>query len=338
MRALRFVLVSSIMAASALGPAAIAQPRPSSSSTPSADAAALARRYYEDGVAAAQEKEWVKAYNAFLEAWRLKQHWQIAVNLGQAELRLGKNPDAAEHLAFYLREASELQPDDVKQASSWLEQARSKSGVLRLNVAPKGAQVFVDGKLVGTAPIDHETYVETGWHAIEARTADQKALRQVEAPAGKPIEVQLGVGGAAVTPLADPSAAAETPSAPLLPGGIPPRTLILAGAGTFALVNLIVGSAAAGVAGSKGAEQDALCKPTCPQSRTVMTQWNQLEQERVGAANVSVAGFVIGALAAAGTVATYVLWKPKSDVAAAQTAPAVRAGVTAGGFSLSGSF
>ena len=97
MRALRFVLVSSMIAASSMSPSAIAQPRPSSSGTASADAAALARRYYEDWVAAAADKEWVKAYNAFLEACRLNQHWQIAVNLGQGELLLGKNPAAAEH-------------------------------------------------------------------------------------------------------------------------------------------------------------------------------------------------------------------------------------------------
>lgn len=337
MRALRFVLVSSMIAASSMSPSAIAQPRPSSSGTASADAAALARRYYEDGVAAAADKEWVKAYNAFLEAWRLKQHWQIAVNLGQAELRLGKNPDAAEHLAYYLREATELHPDDVKQAAAWLEQARSKVGVLRLNVAPKGAQVFVDGKLVGTAPIEHETYVETGWHAIEARTADQKALRQVEAPAGMPVDVLLGVGGAVPVPRPEATAAPESTSAPLLPAGIPPRTLILAGVGAVALVNLIVGAATAGASASKGAEQDQLCKPTCPQSRTVMNQWNQLEQDRVSAANASMAGFVFGGLAAAGTVAAYVLLRPKPAAAPAPVT-AVRVGVTAGGISLSGSF
>ncbi len=337
MRALRFVLVSSMIAASSLSPSVIAQPRPSSSSAASADAAALARRYYEDGVAAAQEKEWVKAYNAFLEAWRLKQHWQIAVNLGQAELRLGKNPEAAEHLGYYLRQATELHPEDVKQASAWLEQARSRSGVLRLNVAPKGAQVFVDGKLVGTAPIEHETYVETGWHAIEARTADQKALRQVEAPAGRPVDVLLGVGGAVPTVTPESTAAPDSTSAPLLPASLPPRTLILAGAGAFALVNLIVGAATAGASAGKGAEQDQLCKPSCPQSRATMAQWSQLEQDRVSAANASLAGFVIGGLAAAGTVATYLLL-PEKPAAPPGPVSAVRVGVTAGGFSLSGSF
>jgi hypothetical protein len=328
MRALRSLVLGALLLGAAAAPARAADPRP-----PPADAAAQARRYYEDGVAAAAEKEWQKAYNALAEAWKLKQHWQIAVNLGQAELKVGKLPDAAEHIDYYLREATELQPDDARQAREWLEQARSKIGILQLNVAPKGAQVMVDGKLVGTAPIGHDTYVESGWHVVEAHTADGKALRQVEAPVGKPIEVLLGVGGAVPVPLASAQASsAPSPASPLLG----PRTIGAGAGAAVALVNLIVGAAFAGASASKGSAEDKLCKVQCPQSTAIAAQWTKLEGERVGSANASVAAFVVGGVALAGSVAAFVLLAPRPAAPAAAASLRVSPGL--GGFALSGSF
>ncbi len=337
MRALRFVVVSSVTLAFATGALGLARPRQAEAAAP-AEQAILARRYYEDGVAAADAKEWEKAFLAFAEAWKLKQHWQIAVNLGQAELRLGKYPDAAEHLAYYLREATELHPDDVKRAREWFDQATAKIGTLRLNVAPKGAQVFVDGKLVGTAPIEHDTYVEAGWHAVEARSGEQKALRQVEAPAGQSVDVALGVGGAVPTPRVDPKAEPAKDAANM--SVLSPRTLIVAGGAAFSFVNIVVGAATAAASTAKGSEQDKLCQPSCPQSRETMNAWTQLEADRVSAANASVAAFVIGGLAAAGTVTAFVLMRPKTTPAAPTAGPVatLRIAPVAGGVVLSGSF
>lgn len=327
MRLLRLWIVGSMISAATLLGA------PASASGPT-EPAAMARRYYEEGVAAADAKEWDKAYAAFTEAWKLKQHWQIAVNLGQAELRLGKYPEAADHLAYYLREATELQPDDVARAREWLDQAKAKAGILRLNVAPKGAQVFVDGRLVGTAPIDRETFVGVGWHAVEARSGDQKALRQVEAPAGRMVDVSLGVGGAVPDPL--PEQKEEPTKDSQVSSVLAPRTLVVAGTSAFALVNIVVGGVMAGASIAKGAEQDALCQPSCPQSRTVQQKWYRIENDRVGSANASVAAFVLGGLATAGAATAFILMKPKTPPAAPVTALQVTAGP--GSISLSGAF
>src|SRR5271168_2244413 len=42
------------------------------------------------------------AYNAYRAAWALQKSYDIAGNLGNVELKLGKYRDAAEHLAFSL--------------------------------------------------------------------------------------------------------------------------------------------------------------------------------------------------------------------------------------------
>ena len=47
---------------------------------------------------------WDRARLFYVSAWRAQHHWQIAGSLGHAELALGLYRDAAEHLAFFLRE------------------------------------------------------------------------------------------------------------------------------------------------------------------------------------------------------------------------------------------
>ena len=66
---------------------------------------AEATRLYDEGRKLAKTDQWIKARDAFLRAWHLKPHWQIAAALGRAELKAGLHRDAAEHLTASLRDA-----------------------------------------------------------------------------------------------------------------------------------------------------------------------------------------------------------------------------------------
>ena len=50
------------------------------------------------------QKSLAEAEGLYLEAWNLKKTYDVACNLGALELDLGKLREAAEHLAFALRE------------------------------------------------------------------------------------------------------------------------------------------------------------------------------------------------------------------------------------------
>ena len=56
------------------------------------------------GEEAARAGRLSEAYDILLGAWRKKPTYDVAANLGSVELRLGKVRDAAEHLAFSVRE------------------------------------------------------------------------------------------------------------------------------------------------------------------------------------------------------------------------------------------
>lgn len=139
-----------------------------------------AAHYYKEGVEAAKGAAWPEAYRSFLAAWSIKRHYQIAANLGRAELRLGKYRDAAEHLAYFLREASAVSPEERRMAQAMLDEAQAHVGTLTILVNREGAEVLVDGIAAGTAPIRYELFIEPGRRTIEAKLegfeGDRRAL------------------------------------------------------------------------------------------------------------------------------------------------------------------
>jgi tetratricopeptide (TPR) repeat protein len=75
-----------------------------SEATPTgADASQNADDLFRAGKVAYKAGKLQEAYEAYRAAWRLKRTYDIAANLANAESQLGKTRDAAEHLAFCIR-------------------------------------------------------------------------------------------------------------------------------------------------------------------------------------------------------------------------------------------
>jgi len=147
------------------------EPRPAPTTaapdSPEARAADLFRRgneLYDNGKFAEAEK-------LYREVWALSKTWDIACNLGAVELDLGKHRDAAEHLAYALREY----PAGGKQSQRLTLQERMKEakahvGILRLRVNVEGAEVLINGVLIGKTPLPPEVFVSPGRVAIDVRS------------------------------------------------------------------------------------------------------------------------------------------------------------------------
>lgn len=156
-----------------------------------AERTAEARQRYQEGNAAMKLHQWQKAYDAYLVAWRAKPHWQVAGSLGQVELKLARNRDAATHLALFLREAKDVPPEEIKHAREWLDQARAKIAVLTIDTPQAGAEILIDGLKVGQTPLREEMYVEPGKHLVEGHLGQCAATSEVDLPAGGSREVAL---------------------------------------------------------------------------------------------------------------------------------------------------
>jgi hypothetical protein len=184
-----------------VGAAATASGQPAPQGTGSAPSAAPApsvdpnieeaRKHYDLGVAAANARYWDNAVKEFTIAYRLKPTAQIAGNLGQAELEVGRFRDAAEHISRFIREYKDLSADDRKVPEGWLAKAKAKIATLLITVDP-GAEVLIDDKSVGTAPLAPEVYVDAGKpHTIVARLGNARDEVTDTYAAGTTREVKL---------------------------------------------------------------------------------------------------------------------------------------------------
>jgi hypothetical protein len=133
---------------------------------------AKSRQLFNDGLTAYSQHRWEDAYAAFLASWALTNHYSIEGNLAECEMKLGRARDAAEHFAHYARELAkdpERTPAELADGEARFARAREKVGVVNVRVNRPGSKVYVDGKLIGTDPLEYPVFVEPGDHGIDAR-------------------------------------------------------------------------------------------------------------------------------------------------------------------------
>jgi len=152
---------------------------------------AMARERFKEGVQYFDAKEYDKARAAFLQAYALKRHPAVLLNLAQSELRAGREADAAEHFAQYLREHKEATEAEKSSAESGLAAAKAQVAEISIQVDEEGAAITVDGSAEGTSPLGRPAYLRPGTRTIVARKAGRDASAQITATAGQSITVSL---------------------------------------------------------------------------------------------------------------------------------------------------
>jgi hypothetical protein len=163
----------------------------------------MARERFQEGVKYYDEKQYEKARAAFLQAYALKRHPAVLLNLAQSELRSGHEADAAKHFVTYLREHKEASALERQEAEKGLAAAKAKVGEITLNVDTDGAEIYVDGQPEGRSPLAGPIYLEPGQHSIEARREGKVGSANVTAKAGAAATVSVSIGsggGGAVAP------------------------------------------------------------------------------------------------------------------------------------------
>jgi hypothetical protein len=251
--------VVTLLALLALHGTARSQPQPQS-----ADAAQQADEHFWKGKALLKAGNVRGAYEEYKAAFNLRKSFDAAANLGNLELSLGMPRDAAEHLAFSLRNyaptgATAATLDRTRQL---LAQARAQVTTLTIQVNVDGAEVAIDGQVVGRSPIVEEVYVDPGEHTIEARLVSYPTARVTINPEkGGSQQVALKLDA----PAPPPTASATTTAPP--PSPRPSKPVLIAG-GAAAGVGVVLGAVFAGVSSSKASsvatQRTALMKTGTP--------------------------------------------------------------------------
>jgi len=172
-----------------------------------------ARERFKEGVSYFDQKQYEKARAAFVQAYALKKHPAVLLNLAQSELRSSHERDAAQHFAEYLRDAAEASPPERDAAQAGLTSA--KTAICELTVTTEAdADVSVDGTPQGTAPLPGALYLEPGAHTLTAKKGERVASQNVTAKAGETRELKLAPEPGPAAATAAPATAAATGSAP----------------------------------------------------------------------------------------------------------------------------
>jgi hypothetical protein len=212
MRIHTVLLVASFFGALASASPSYAQPAPAAPVKSEGDALTKkARQLYAEGVKSYQQAKWEDARASFLAAWALAKHYTIAGNLADCEMRLGLYRDAAEHLAYYVREVVKddtSTADERKDGQRHYDEARGKVASLSVRVNVPAAQLYVDDKLIGKSPLIDPLFLDTGSHVLEARSEGYPSVKAVvDAKPGMVRDIVLELKRAdGVPPVLPPSA------------------------------------------------------------------------------------------------------------------------------------
>jgi tetratricopeptide (TPR) repeat protein len=291
-------LALSLLCFGALTAPALAQPPPAVEAERAASDRAddLIKR----GNAFAKNDRWSDAEPLYREAWSLKRSYDIAGNLGIAEAALGKNRDAAEHLTFALKSfPANGKAEHRKLLEATLTKARGEIAALAIDVSVGKAEVLVDGRRVGTAPLDGPVFVDPGPHVVEATLAGYTAARtQVDAQKGTAQDVALVLAPG-------PPTGGQTPDA-----GGPRKPVIVAGA-ALGGVGIILGAVFAGLSDAKAsdvnAKHDAIVNmgavAACGAAPSAACQaLLSAKQDQAAFANAAAWSFIAGGAVGAATV------------------------------------
>lgn len=143
----------------------------------------VARQRFKEGVAHYDRQDYEKARLAFLQAYLLKPHPAVLLNLAQSELRAGRSAEAAENFAKYMRENPTAAALD--HAKAGFEEARQRVTELNVQVNATAATLSVDGADVGRSPLPNALYLMPGRHSVVARKGTASAEKVLDAVAGR---------------------------------------------------------------------------------------------------------------------------------------------------------
>ncbi|MGK4007427.1 PEGA domain-containing protein [Sorangium sp. So ce1036] len=164
---------------------AAAQPAAPQETSASGDAAKRADALVDKAKRLYLGGKYEEAEATLMSAWELNPTFDVAYNLGNTKYQLKKHREAAQYLSFALRNwpllksVAKLKPT----AEQRLAESRSQVGAVTVAVSAVGAEVLVDGQVVGRAPLEGELFVEPGEHQVEARL-------QGYAPASQTVQVE----------------------------------------------------------------------------------------------------------------------------------------------------
>ena len=183
------------------------------------DDMARAKAKLKSGARALDDGDYEQALAGFQEAFQIVPSPKIYFNFGLAYTGLARHAEALDAFERFINEAHDATPETRADAEHRIASLRKRVGTLSITCDTAGAEVRIDGKNVGTTPLDKRLYVQAGAHQLVVRRADGAPfVRDFTADAGGDLHL--------AAKLIAPVALARTPSPLKAPDDPGPPTLI----------------------------------------------------------------------------------------------------------------
>jgi hypothetical protein len=288
-----------------------------------------ARDLWYRGVDAFRAGNYEEARRAFAECYQLMPKSDVLRNLSISEIQSGHYVSAARHLKQLLAAPGDLPSNVREEANNRLAQAEAQIGQLDIGVDVQGAEITIDGKVVGRSPLESNWYIEPGQHEVTVSKAGYPIeSRQVFALAGVVIPVDVSLETLRREQAADAKAAelmgtseGQAPIAMDSGGGIGTgSTIVLVTTGTLAAASLAAGIVFTVAANGHDSNADGIAERlfgtgACQADTPFTADCARLIREREDSvtdrnrATVSFIGFGVASAATLG----YALWLTLDD-------------------------
>ncbi len=316
-------------AAPAPSPApAVAPSTPATPATPSAplspEVLKEAGERYARGLALYGDGEFLLALVEFERAYQLSNNYKVLYNIGQVRIQLGRYAKAKEALEQFLKEGGSTVSAERTQAVN-KDLAALAERTASLNVqTEEGADISLDGKVIGTAPLPAALIVDAGEHNLVVHKSGYYDDAQSVTLAGHDqLELKVALK---LVPVTTQITRVETRSTQV--PSTPPRTAMWVAWGTTGAL-----AATAGIVGYLGASK-ANDLSSLRNDKTATR--DQLDGARNSARTLfAVSDITTGLAVVSGGVALYLTFKhPKEKPPSA----GVALGLAPNGLRFSGSF
>jgi hypothetical protein len=183
---------TSARAAETPGPVPPAQ-TPAPPAETAEDAKAAARVHFDKGLTASNDQRFGEAAVEFGKAYELWPDFRVLYNIGKVRVALGRAAEAVDAFEGYLDKGGDQIPEDRRQeVRDAIAAQLAHVATVTFRVAPDGAEVRVDGRLVGVAPLAAPVRVTEGKHTVEALLPGRPVqLREIDVPGSSTLDVSL---------------------------------------------------------------------------------------------------------------------------------------------------
>jgi hypothetical protein len=280
------------------------------------------RELFRKGSKALEARKYLEAQRALEEAWSIRQTYDVAAALAQAESELGHYAKAAGYLDFCLKNIAPAESEQTLQhLQKAFEDVKQHLAVVRVTVNRDGAEVYIGDRTVGTSPLPSDLYLEPGTLSVRARHGELEATDTLVTEAGGQYSLDLSLAEPArpeSTPELVPAPAVTPPSSTPLDGGSrdgkAPNLVPVVVGGTVFLLGVGTGLGLHFAATSDEEDADTIRARTGPDGCATgaadpndCASLASLAESQDRNRNLSTASFVVAGAALVGT-AVYWFW------------------------------